>query len=692
MRRLTILIIVILCGLAALGYFYVPKIKNALAAKGPGKEEEQVDIAKVQVLLSQSKPQEALEIIKKYEGVLNFQTERGKQWLDLLITASEEAPSPQELYILHEYFPEAFNNHEKGAQIVANMLLMQNKGPEYIKLREKWKGNEKEEDVWFVLDADKMLIDGNRKEAESFLNSKTFPGKKDSNRLIRLAFLTVNENPKQAWDYLTEAQTKDPTNPDIRLYRARLLEALGEKQYSFAEYIAAAQVAKENPVYQDQLAEFLIRNHSYVEAIDIWTYNLGPKTPDIIWLKAWFWNKVGIKSPVEWKVENIPDSPLKPLLTYLFNLKPDQYWDQAAFDKIPNNTVYIKEQPVTFWLRLIQSLKEGDEKNAEELLKLNLFAEASVLPSLELALQRVLNYRINGTLLLEDIKEVEISKTYSTQLESTQGNQPQVEWKSPFFEELESLAAQQRKDPNFQLPQDVKALLESKEAFSVVFLAATWIETSLFLHQLAIIPPNFPNWVVIGLTQALQIARGNSEALKFATMQKPTPELILLVAQLLMAEKNLDAAIEQLKPLAKEDNDIGKSASLLMSLIYLEKQDFPKAREMINSQPALKSEIVGQETLAKIALFENNEELADRIYTNLGETSAEARSYLARKAALKKDWKNARRLTEQLIMEYPSNLMLRENLKYIDEEEKKGSRPSLFKAKELPNAEIQEKK
>ena len=47
-------------------------------------------------------------------------------------------------------------------------------------------------------------------------------------RLIHLALLNVFENPKAAWDYLTAAYNKDPENPEIHSYRAKLLETVGK--------------------------------------------------------------------------------------------------------------------------------------------------------------------------------------------------------------------------------------------------------------------------------------------------------------------------------------------------------------------------------------------------------------------------------------------------------------------------------
>ena len=121
-----------------------------------------------------------------------------------------------------------------------------------------------------------------------------------------------------------------------------------------------------------------------------------------------------------------------------------------------------------------------------------------------------------------------------------------------------------------------------------------------------------------------------------------------------MANSNPDAALDHLSKLAKEDNDVGMRAAWLISLILIDKGQFAEAKAIIESQPRLAENVLGKETLARIALLEGNNDLANKLYQSLEKVSAEAKSYLARKAFMDKDWKKAHELTEDLLREYPT--------------------------------------
>jgi len=79
--------------------------------------------------------------------------------------------------------------------------------------------------------------------------------------------------------------------------------------------------------------------------------------------------------------------------------------------------------------------------------------------------------------------------------------------------------------------------------------------------------------------------------------------------------------------------------------------------------------VSGKEILARVALLEGNTDEAARRYGQVGERSAEAMAYSARQAFAKKDWKEAHRLTLELLDRCPDELQLRANLEAIAEAE-----------------------
>ncbi len=126
-----------------------------------------------------------------------------------------------------------------------------------------------------------------------------------------------------------------------------------------------------------------------------------------------------------------------------------------------------------------------------------------------------------------------------------------------------------------------------------------------------------------------------------------------------------------MKGLLADKSDISYRATWLMSLIYIDKGQLKEAKDTISNNPQLFKDVLGKETLARIALIEGNNDRAYEIYSSIEKDSSEAKSYLAKKAFSEKDWKKARELTESLIQEYPNNLMIRANLEKIIEAEAK---------------------
>lgn len=672
MRRVVILFVVllILAG-GSLTYLFWPKIQNKMTVVAKNKKQEIQDLQRTKELLNESKTEEALSLIEKYAEEVNYNNETGREWLDLLIRASDATGNLQQLIILYDYYPKAFEGHEKAALFVANYYISNNHPKEYQELRDKWKGREARPESWFVLDADKLIIEGKRKEAVDLLNSRSFPAKNDTPRLIQLALLNVTENPKAAWDYLALAYTKDPENSEIRTYRARLLESFGKNSLAQQEYAAAINTDPKNLYLKDQLAEFYLRHKEYNSALEVWSGNLKPPSLDIIWNKALFWSKVVAPLKIDLNSLKIPEGKLSPLIEYELALKPNEFWNPAEFDKIPNGQQYLKTQQTTFWLKLLEALKQNKEKEAYDLLQFNPFANTSWNQDLEEALKRVLLYRKFGQFVPEKTQNPLDGKTASA--DNAGESKPIPSKDLPFYFAQLDFAAKnpESNQSGHEIPSDLKELLKGPEAFAAAFLTAGWMEAALDLHALNIIPSTYPEWYAYELTQAMRQNKGVSAALEFATLQSPTPALTLLISELLIASGSPDAALNSLNKLAKLDNEVGFRASWMMSLIEIERGQYKEAKAVIQAQPKLAKDLLGQETLARIALLEGDSDLADRLYESIEKASAEAKSYLARKAFADKDWNRAQGLTEQLLKQYPNNPLLIENLNKIVEEQNK---------------------
>ncbi|TXI37708.1 MAG: hypothetical protein E6Q59_07450 [Nitrosomonas sp.] len=714
-RYLTVLLFLLIVIGGSLGIVFREQIANYLTRERYSPEREQRDLKTAEELLNHHQPKEALAIIDKYQERYEQKGDAPKKWVDLYIKGAVATQSPERILFLYQQYPKALLNNEDAALIVGDVLIKTARTNDYKELRGKWQGRESKPEVWFVLDADKQLIDGDRNAAITFLNTHSFEGAKDIPRLVRLALLNVEINPRMSWEYLAEAYQKDPNNPEVRSYRARLLEAVGKTALSLTEYISAAQLAPDNIVMRDQLAEFYRRHGRYKLALKVWESSLGEPLSDFVWIKTWFWSRVAVPVDFKWSDKKAPEGELKPLIDYLLSLESDQYWDASKYESVRDGNRYLQSEQATFWLRLLQALKDNKEDKAWELLEYNHFNSASWNPKLEIMLKRILNYRKNGTIILSDnqlnastsdntsqqkhpsivskaTNEESDSRIAADKAQQADSNGQVVEQPHPFFTELQEIATKAKGNPAAAtLPPDVQKLLSGKDAFSAALLASGWLEAAIQFNGSKVIPEGYPDWMAYGLAQAYRYNQGSLPALEFATKQIPTPTLNLLIGELLIANGSPDAGLEKLLPLVDLKNDIGFRASWLAALLYAQREQYDKATAMIQGNPRLAADVLGKEALARIALLQGKNDEADKLYSALEADSWEAKSYLARKAFNERNWKRAKQLTETLLREFPNNMLLRENYERILEEESKATGQPRQPVGSTPGKEEQKK-
>ena len=282
-----------------------------------------------------------------------------------------------------------------------------------------------------------------------------------------------------------------------------------------------------------------------------------------------------------------PEGDNKPFLEYLFHLAPGKFWDQQEFDKLPLASRYLQEQQAAYWLRLLQQLQDDNEGKAWELLQYNAFKSDSWNPMLEQLIKRILTYRKLGTFSLD---EVQIASSKATKIPTGPLETVDSEMqKHPLVMAIDEYSQHIAAGKTGKVPADLHALLTGKDAFSAAVLAAGWLEAGLDLTHLGVLPKGYPEWYAYGVTQALRYNKGDLPALEFATKQAPSPQLSMLIGELLISSGSPDAGLEQLKKLSKLDSDVGFRSAWLASLLYIERQDYSKAQEMVASQPRLAS-------------------------------------------------------------------------------------------------------
>ena len=313
---------------------------------------------------------EALAVIRSGRRTAEHSGLPERRWLALEIDTLARMRHVSRLARMFQRFPDALEENEAASLLVARMQL-ENKNPEVSgRLRDSWKDKTDRPEAWFALEVDGMLLEGKVDEAEKLLKSRSFSGPADCGRLARLALLAARSDLERAQELLGKAYVLDPKNPEIRSFRAQVLEAQRRYAEARVEYVAAFVADPDNPFLCNQLAEFYRRQGNYGLAEQTWTSRLEPPSLDLIWLKLAFWSRVAQPSDAVLQATNVPPGDLHALVLYLLEIPPSEFWDAGRFARVFEGRRYQLSRQETFWLRLAQSLKSGREQEALRLLKL----------------------------------------------------------------------------------------------------------------------------------------------------------------------------------------------------------------------------------------------------------------------------------------------------------------------------------
>jgi predicted Zn-dependent protease len=492
---------------------------------------------------------------------------------------------------------------------------------------------------------------------QTFAAEKFFSKKDETDRLIRLAAKNVIEDPQRSRSYLYEALQIDPNNSDLHTFKASLEETLYQDQIANYDYIAAIQYDPENPYRREQLADFYLRTKQYPLALEVLQDTMTAPSLDSIWLKAIFWGHLASPIKDSWHRQDVPEGRLKDFISYLLALPHGVYWDQHAFEALPAHQFYYNTLQETFWLHLISLLKNHEEEKALSLLENNTFQYASWAPELEKSLRALLNYRL-------------LNKENPT-LSSIFPAEDSIENPRQLLKLLANLSDTERDQLPSAIPYQLQSFLLSKEAFVIPFLAEEWNEAAIQLHFLTKYPDDFPIWISSAMATALDQNRDSKTALSFAMAQNPSSSLTLLIAEIALAQQEKQIAFNALKQIYTSNDENGKKAALILAQFLLDHENLTDAKKALLAQPSLSNNIKAREILARIALQEGNAIKATQIYTSIEKHSSEAKSYLAHKAFIEREWPRARELTEELLKDHPENPILAENFKRIVAEEKK---------------------
>lgn len=456
---------------------------------------------------------------------------------------------------------------------------------------------------------------------------------------------------QSSWESLKEAQEKDRLSSQILLQKAKTLESINQFPKAHKEYLAAYKLAPENTALIEELGEFYRRHDQISTALQAWQWGLHLPNSENLWIKVLFWSKVALPQKNLTMPVVEAKGPYKPFIQYLLALKQDEFWNATVFDNLPNKAEILNTFQETFWLRVLDALKNDRDEDVALYIDNNPFRSVNWAPQLSNTLSQIINYQQTG-----NWQTLAVPLVKNDQFEVP-----------PFIDEIEAINAQ-----GGDVPDRLRPLLKSQEAYSALFLSQGWLEAGLKLNKLDVIPVNFPDWISYSLAQAIQHVEGNEKAIEYATKQKETPALLLLLAELEMAQGNIPVGVKYLIKLASDDSEYGFRAAWLLSVLQIEQEQYEDAKQTIAAQPRLANSTPGKEALAKIALKTGDVIQAESIYEDIQDDSDEAKFYMERKAVSDQNWEKAEKLVEELLQEYPDHPKLKEDWEAVKENSAKG--------------------
>ena len=532
------------------------------------------------------------------------------KWAEVEMRIAVAARDFEKLEALKASAPEAFLRDSQAPSLLARQQLSA--------------GNEVEAPPGgqgVLFGADRAILSGNASAARQILESAPMEGAEEADRLSRLALLDAG-NRTAAWESLSKAYAAAPDKMEVRTFSANLLEEAGNNDLAQREYVGALVSDPSNPRARDNLAGFYIRQGLPALAVTTWAEAPPAAESGPLYLKAWFWNRVGFGA-----ADLAGLAAQSALIARLDALAPGEFWD-SSLDSVLKEAPAIAGREEIFWLRLLESLKGGRDFAAAKLM-------ASGPPPKETShplLLETLGYLIDRRM------DMQGSRTYKVPASQAEGH--------PFWAWLAGNPSKEELSAPWVLP----TLL----AVSGWPRAATDLATDV---------AGAPPWALYALAQSAR-ACGEGEAVRRLTGGASAPELRLLAAEQAWAEGKEDEGRTALEQLAT-DPLAGSRAGLLLAIYYLEKGDAPSAKALLQGESPFAKTLPGKEFLARAHLLAGDEPAALAIYEDTWKDSDDAKIFLSKRAFLSGDLGRAESLTRALADAHPNEPAFAANLEKI---------------------------
>lgn len=380
-----------------------------------------------------------------------------ERWDALEMAAYVQLGQLAELLALFRQSPKPFTTDEEAALAAARAQIETRDLESFAELRKVWVSREGRVEMWLGLEADLLVLQGQRDEAIALLKRFKFEGTAESTRLARLGYLLAEVDPPLSAKAMEMALGLGPRLAEVWLFAARTHEEAGRHKEAYAAFCRALELAPHDVFVRHHTAEYLTRQAAYTLALKTWEPSTAPPSMDFLWLKVIFWQRVANAEAGGSLPGACPPGPLARLVEQLLRLPVEMFWHEERLAPFVHEA---GEHWELLWLRVLEALRKGDDDEALTVLNLGL---RSPMPTVENALRQVLTYRRTGffepgVLCL--------------------GPKAPTAFRSPLFVQLDQWIS----GALAQEPQELLQMMESRAIYAAVLRAGGWQEAAVRLE------------------------------------------------------------------------------------------------------------------------------------------------------------------------------------------------------------------
>jgi tetratricopeptide (TPR) repeat protein len=531
---------------------------------------------------------------------------------------------------------------EEPALWTARLLHALKRSDEAGHLEQFWRDRGTMRAAWFAIQVDALLSARRLDEARVLLESTEFAGKEDAARRLRLATLSLND-PARSLKWLNEAYASDPANPDVRLFRGRILERAGQASRARVEYVASVLAAPSNLLVRHELAEFYLRQKSPADAVVTWEQAPGSARLDLLVLPGAFWRLVAVGGVPAKDERPIVGSRAK-LAGWIAGLQRGTYPTKESLQAVMGSD----EPEEAWWLVLLGLLQEGREMEALRKVESSPFRTKGLAPDLARELAVALRWRLQqiapepGELIVDDGVEA-----------------------SPFARAMLAWSRRKTTDKTSP-PPELGAVLAGDQVWSLILASFGWTAAACDLLSPEARAGTAPEWQVYALVRSLQAVVGPERALRYLEgMKEPTPAIEVARGECLMLAGQRDRAVSVLEACSRTGGEAAYRAHWVLAHLALAEGRSGDVGRWVAGDPALADSTTGRELLARAQVAMGNMESADKLFEAAGDASDEGLAWRARRAFEAGDWAKAEVLTLKLLERLPDQVVLMKNLEAI---------------------------